>query len=111
MTKLPRFFGFAATKMQAAGSELNTPLHFVHHFRNMPASHAHRQSPSTVHTSSQIPLPCRRRHGIFLGVIAWDLLSEGYVDLTKALIVTAPVSLGWFALRCWKDRNPHTRDS
>ena len=111
MTKLPRFFGFAATKMQAAGSEPNTPLHFVHHFRNMPASHAHRQSPSTVTPVRRSRFPVAEGMGIFLGVIAWDLLSEGYVDLTKALIVTAPVSLGWFALRCWKDRNPHTRDS
>ncbi len=55
--------------------------------------------------------PVAEGMGIFLGVIAWDLLSGGYVDLTKALLVTAPVSLGWFALRCWKDRNPHTRDS
>ena len=42
--------------------------------------------------------------GVFLGVIAWDLLSEGYVEATKALLIAAPVSLGWFAIRRWKQR-------
>lgn len=43
--------------------------------------------------------------GVFLGVIAWDLLSEGYVEISKAMLVAAPVSLCWFAFRCWKSRN------
>ncbi len=42
--------------------------------------------------------------GIFVGVVAWDLLSSGYVEITKALIVAVPCSLAWFAVRCWKDR-------
>lgn len=43
--------------------------------------------------------------GVFLGVIAWDLLSDGYVEITKAIVVSGPVSLLWFGFRCWKDRN------
>ena len=43
--------------------------------------------------------------GIFVGVVAWDLLSNGYVEITKALLVAIPSSLAWFAVRYWKDRS------
>ena len=43
--------------------------------------------------------------GIFVGVVAWDLLSEGYMDIARAILIAAPASLVWFAARCWKDHS------
>lgn len=40
--------------------------------------------------------------GIFVGVVAWDLLAEGHPHIIKALLIAVPCSLVWFALRCWK---------
>jgi len=42
--------------------------------------------------------------GIFVGVLAWDLLSEGRLGLLKALIIAIPCTLGWYAIRRWKQR-------
>jgi hypothetical protein len=40
--------------------------------------------------------------GIFVGILAWDLLSEGRPDLLKALLIAVPCTLAWYAIRCWK---------
>ncbi len=52
----------------------------------------------------QSRFPLAEGVGVFLGVIAWDLLSEGYVEISKALLIAIPVSLLWFGLRYWKSR-------
>ena len=41
--------------------------------------------------------------GIFVGVVAWNLLSDGSIEVIRALLVAVPCSLIWFGLRCWKD--------
>ena len=43
--------------------------------------------------------------GVFIGIIAWDLLTEGRMDIFKALLIAAPVSLTWFAVRFWIARS------
>ena len=43
--------------------------------------------------------------GIFVGVLAWDLLSEGRLDVFKGLLIAVPCTLGWFALRYWKRKS------
>src|ERR1035437_3663731 len=43
--------------------------------------------------------------GIFVGIVAWDLLSNGHMDIAKAALVAVPSSLVWFGIRCWKTRN------
>lgn len=43
--------------------------------------------------------------GVFLGVIAWDLLTDGYVEVDRAFFIAVPVSLLWFGFRHWKSRN------
>lgn len=58
----------------------------------------------TLMSAPRSRFPLAEGMGVFLGVIAWDLLSEGYVGITKALLVAVPVSLLWFGIRCWKDR-------
>ena len=61
----------------------------------------HQHSLMPVHQSR---FPLAEGVGVFLGVIAWDLLSEGYVEISKALLIAIPVSLLWFGLRYWKSR-------
>jgi len=48
--------------------------------------------------------PVAEAIGIFVGVVAWDLLSEGRMELIKALVIAAPCSLVWYGLRCWRER-------
>jgi hypothetical protein len=40
--------------------------------------------------------------GIFVGILAWDLLSEGRLNPLKALLIAVPCALVWYAIRCWK---------
>jgi hypothetical protein len=40
--------------------------------------------------------------GIFIGILAWDLLSEGRLDPLKALLIAVPCALVWYAIRCRK---------
>ena len=42
--------------------------------------------------------------GIFVGVVGWDLLSEGHLELVKAALIAAPATLVWYALRWWYER-------
>jgi hypothetical protein len=42
--------------------------------------------------------------GIFVGILAWDLLSEGRLEILKALLIAVPCTLGWYAVRCWRHR-------
>jgi len=42
--------------------------------------------------------------GIFVGILAWDLLTGGQVEVFKALLIAVPCSLVWFAVRRWKNR-------
>ncbi len=43
--------------------------------------------------------------GIFVGVLAWNLLSEGRLDILNALVIAVPRTLAWFALRRWKQKS------
>jgi len=48
--------------------------------------------------------PVAEAVGIFVGIVAWDLLSEGRMEIIKALAITAPCSLVWYGIRCWRDK-------
>ncbi len=43
--------------------------------------------------------------GIFVGILAWDLLSEGHLDVFKALIIAVPCTFAWFAIRFWRKKS------
>lgn len=46
--------------------------------------------------------------GIFIGVVAWDLLVDGHMELFKAIVIAAFSSLVWFGVRYWSSRSrPH----
>ena len=42
--------------------------------------------------------------GIFFGIVAWNILSEGRMEILKALAITIPCTLVWFALRSLKNK-------
>ncbi len=48
--------------------------------------------------------------GIFVGVVGWDLLSEGHLELVKAALIAGPATLVWYALRWWHERRHHEND-
>ena len=58
---------------------------------------------STSSRSKKFPLA--EGIGIFVGILAWDLLSEGRPKLLKALLIAGPCALGWYAIRCWRRRH------
>lgn len=39
--------------------------------------------------------------GIFVGIVAWDLLAEGRMEIFKALTIAVPCTLVWYGARCW----------
>ncbi len=53
--------------------------------------------------------PIAEGAGIFVGVLAWDLLSEGQLNLVKALAIAVPCTIVWFALRYWKQKSRHSQ--
>ena len=48
--------------------------------------------------------------GVFIGIIAWDLLADGHMDIFKALFIAAPVTLVWYGARCWHARSDNKRN-
>jgi hypothetical protein len=47
--------------------------------------------------------------GIFVGVVAWDLLAEGRMEIVKALMIAVPCSLIWYGALCWLARRRDRR--
>lgn len=43
--------------------------------------------------------------GIFVGILAWDLLSEGRLEVMKALLIAIPCTFGWYAVRYWRQHS------
>ena len=48
---------------------------------------------------------------LFIGILAWDLLSEGRLNPIKALSIAIPATLVWYAIRCLAHRMNTHRDS
>lgn len=53
----------------------------------------------------QITFPVAEGVGIFVGIVAWDLLTNGSMDIAKALFIAAPCTIAWFGVRYWKQKN------
>jgi hypothetical protein len=62
--------------------------------------------PMSFPTSS---FPVSEGIGVFVGIVAWDLLVDGQWEIVKALLIAAPFTLAWFGLRCWKERTKNKR--
>ena len=105
MTKPPRNLAGTTTKMPAHPEKQRPFFVFRTLIGNTHDMHLDDHSHPLM-TSQRSRFPLAEGIGVFLGVIAWDLLSEGTMEVTKALLVSGPVSLLWFGFRCWKDRQP-----
>ncbi|TMQ77209.1 hypothetical protein ACCUM_3426 [Candidatus Accumulibacter phosphatis] len=45
--------------------------------------------------------------GIFIGIVAWDVLRAGEMELLKASLIAATGALIWYGARCWLSRRKH----
>lgn len=54
----------------------------------------------TPHTT----FPVAEGLGIFVGIVAWDLLADGYMDIIKAAAIAIPSAIVWYGFRCWRDK-------
>ena len=48
------------------------------------------------------PIPYAEGIGIFLGIVGWDVLTAGEVELLKASVIAAAAALAWYGVRCWR---------
>ena len=55
-------------------------------------------------TTPRTTFPIAEGFGIFVGIVAWDLMIDGHMDLIKAVLIAGPSSLVWFALRYWRGK-------
>jgi hypothetical protein len=39
--------------------------------------------------------------GVFVGIVSWELLAEGRIEIIKALLITIPCALVWYGVRYW----------
>ena len=42
--------------------------------------------------------------GVFIGIAAYDLLTDGRMDILKSLSIAIPAAIVWYAFRLLKDR-------
>jgi len=47
-------------------------------------------------------VPISEGVGIFVGIVAWDVLSAGEMELLKALLIAAGGTVVWYGARCWQ---------
>ncbi|MFZ4535236.1 hypothetical protein [Propionivibrio sp.] len=47
--------------------------------------------------------------GIFVGIVSWDLLADGRMEIMRAVLIAGCCSLAWFGLRCWKEKTRNRR--
>lgn len=52
-----------------------------------------------------VPFPLAEGIGIFVGIVAWDVLSVGEMELLKASLVATAGALVWYGVRCWLTTN------
>lgn len=52
-----------------------------------------------------VSFPFAEGVGVFVGIVAWDLLAEGQMEIVKALLIAAPCSLLWYGARCWLEQS------
>jgi arginine exporter protein ArgO len=47
--------------------------------------------------------------GIFVGIVAWDLLVDGHMAIIRSVLIAAACSLVWFGIRHWRGRARNQR--
>lgn len=53
-------------------------------------------------TGPRTDFPLAEAAGIFVGIVAWDLLADGHLAIFKAALITIPCALVWFGVRRWR---------
>ncbi|MBK7324618.1 MAG: hypothetical protein IPI89_00285 [Propionivibrio sp.] len=61
-------------------------------------------------TRPSATFPIAEGVGIFVGVVAWDLLADGRMEVIRALLIAASCSLAWFGWRCWKAKTRNKQE-
>ena len=56
-------------------------------------------------TTPQSDFPLTEGIGIFVGIVAWDLLADGHMEIIKAAALALPCSLIWYGVRRWRIRS------
>ena len=56
-------------------------------------------------TTPQSDFPLTEGIGIFVGIVAWDLLADGHMEIIKAAAIALPCSLIWYGVRRWRIRS------
>lgn len=54
--------------------------------------------------SGPTAFPIAEGIGIFVGIVAWDVLAEGRMEIIKALLIATPCSLVWYGARIWLEQ-------
>ena len=60
--------------------------------------------------SPRTTFPVSEGLGVFVGVVAWDVLVDGHMEIIKAALIAAACSVVWYGVRYWKEkfhRNHH----
>ena len=52
-----------------------------------------------------VRFPVAEGFGIFIGIVAWDVLTAGQMELLKASLIGAACALVWYGARCWLTAN------
>ena len=60
-------------------------------------------------SSPRTTFPIAEGLGLFIGIVAWDLLANGHIEIVKAVLITVPATVVWFVLRFWKNRTRNRR--
>jgi hypothetical protein len=53
----------------------------------------------------RVSFPIAEGVGVFVGVVAWDVLADGHPEVIKATLIAGICSFVWFAFRCIKEKN------
>jgi hypothetical protein len=66
-----------------------------------------------VNLPSHTTFPLVEGLGIFVGIVAWDLLVDGHMAIFRSVLIAAFCSFVWFAIRRWrrKARDQHRHGS
>jgi hypothetical protein len=66
-----------------------------------------------VNWPRHIAFPLAEGLGIFVGIVAWDLLVDGQMAIFRSVLIAAFCSIVWFAIRHWRGRtrNQHRHES
>jgi len=70
----------------------------------LPCIHAAHPKGERVNWPRRTTFPLAEGVGIFVGIVAWDLLVDGHMEIFRSVLIAAFCSLVWYAIRHWRGR-------